>query len=94
LAELTDDQGDWKLVWLATLPSKVELFDLAQDPGEKTDLSGQNPQKVEELQKRAEALAREAVLPVFLKESLDVVRAVQMSSVALPDDAKAIELEP
>jgi arylsulfatase A-like enzyme len=27
-------QGDWKLVWQATLPSRVELFNLAQDPSE------------------------------------------------------------
>lgn len=26
--------GDWKLVWKAALPPKVELFDLAKDPGE------------------------------------------------------------
>jgi arylsulfatase A-like enzyme len=27
-------KGDWKLVWQATLPSRVELFDLAHDPSE------------------------------------------------------------
>ena len=43
---------------------------------------------------RAEVLAREAVPPLFLKEALGVVREVQMGSVALPDDAKIIEMEP
>jgi arylsulfatase A-like enzyme len=25
-------KGDWKLVWQATLPSQIELFNLAEDP--------------------------------------------------------------
>jgi arylsulfatase A-like enzyme len=87
-------KGDWKLVWRTVLPSKVELFNLAQDPAETINLSEQNPQKVMELHQRAEALAREAVPPLFLKEALGVVREVQMGSVALPDDAKIIEMEP
>jgi arylsulfatase A-like enzyme len=86
--------GDWKLVWRTVLPSKVELFNLAQDPAEKINLSDQHPQKVAELQQRAEALAREAAPPLFLQEALGVVREVQMGSVALPDDEKVIELEP
>jgi arylsulfatase A-like enzyme len=86
--------GDWKLVWRTVLPSKVELFNLAQDPAEKINLAGQHPQTVAELQQRAEALAREAVPPLFLQEAFGVVREVQMGSVALPDDEKVIELEP
>jgi len=54
-------KGDWKLVWQATLPSQVELFNLAQDPGETTSLADKNRQEVVELQQRIEALAREAV---------------------------------
>jgi arylsulfatase A-like enzyme len=30
-------KGDWKLVRLATLPGKTELFNLANDPGEKNN---------------------------------------------------------
>ena len=32
-------KGDWKLVWHVTLPSKIELFDLALDPYEKTNVA-------------------------------------------------------
>lgn len=42
--------GDWKLVQQRG-PSKVELFDLARDPAESTDLAPQNAAKVAELTK-------------------------------------------
>lgn len=87
-------QGDWKLVWQITLPSKVELFNLAQDPNEMTNLAGQNPQKVEELQKRIETLAKDAVPPLFLQEALGAVKPVLFGSVALPEDDKALDLTP
>ena len=38
-------EGDWKLVWQVTLPSKVELFNLAQDPSESNNLAAANPDK-------------------------------------------------
>ena len=34
-------EGDWKLVWQATLPSRTELCDLAKDAGEKTNLAAE-----------------------------------------------------
>lgn len=87
-------RGNWKLVWKTALPSRIELFDLSKDPYEKVDLSAQNPEKVAELRELAEAQAKGAVAPLFLQESLGVVREVQMGSVALPDDARIIEKEP
>ena len=39
--------GDWKLV---TLRGKSELYNLAEDIGEKTDLSAKEPEKLKELQ--------------------------------------------
>jgi arylsulfatase A-like enzyme len=87
-------KGDWKLVWRTVLPSKVELFNLAQDPAEKTNLADQNPQKVAELQQRAEALARDAVQPLLVSEAFGIVWKVQTGSVALPADDKALEMEP
>ena len=47
-------RGDWKLTWndgRPTGPNRVELFDLANDPGEKRDLSQERPKLVGELQK-------------------------------------------
>jgi arylsulfatase A-like enzyme len=87
-------KGDWKLVWRTVLPSKVELFNLAQDPAEKVNLAEQNPQKVVELQQRAEALARDAVQPLLMTESLGIVWKVQTGSVAFPADDRALEMEP
>jgi arylsulfatase A-like enzyme len=86
--------GDWKLVWYATLPSQVELFNLAEDPTEKTSLAGKNPQKVAELRERIEALAREAVPPLILKEVLGAVRPVLFGSVTLPGEEQALERQP
>src|SRR5262252_8843743 len=86
-------KGDWKLVWRTVLPSEVELFNLAQDPAEKVNLADQHPQKVAELQQWAQALAREAVPPLLLKEALGVVWKVETGSVALPD-MEALEMEP
>ena len=41
-------RGDWKLIeWLED--NRVELFNLAQDPGEKTDLAATEPQRVAQL---------------------------------------------
>ncbi len=87
-------QGDWKLVWRTTLPSQVELFNLAQDPGEKTNLAGQNPEKVAELQQRIETLARQAVQPLFLVDALGATKHVLFGSVATPDEQKNLELQP
>jgi arylsulfatase A-like enzyme len=87
-------KGDWKLVWKTALPSRIELFNLADDPGEKVDRSADNPERVAELQRRADAMAREAAPPLFLTEGLGVIKEVQMGSVALPEDARIMEMQP
>ncbi len=50
-------QGDWKLIWRTPLPSAPELYNIAQDPKENTNLAGQYPDQVATLQKRANELA-------------------------------------
>jgi arylsulfatase A-like enzyme len=87
-------QGDWKLIWQATLPSKVELFNLAQDPGEQVNLADENPQKVAELKQQIEAQAREAVPPLIISGAIGVVKSVLFGSVLLPTEEKALEAEP
>jgi arylsulfatase A-like enzyme len=87
-------QGDWKLVWQATLPSRVELFDLANDPGEQRDVAGQHPEKVAALKQRIEAQSREAVPPLILGEALGTVKAVLFGSVLMPAQAEAVAVEP
>jgi arylsulfatase A-like enzyme len=87
-------QGDWKLIWQATLPSKVELFNLAQDPGEQVNLADDNPQIVAELKQQIEAQARESVPPLILSGAIGVVKSVLFGSVVLPSEEKALEVEP
>jgi arylsulfatase A-like enzyme len=43
-------KGDWKLV-LFYEDTHTELYNLATDPGETTDVAAQNPEKVTELKK-------------------------------------------
>jgi arylsulfatase A-like enzyme len=87
-------EGDWKLVWKTTLPSKIELFNLAQDPSEKTNLADKYPQKVAELQQRIEVLARQSKQPLFLLDALGATKQVLFGSVATPEEEKYIELQP
>ena len=65
--------GDWKLVHNGDIGANstgkkvnqdvLELFDLADDPFEKNDLSRKNPQKLQELKSRLEFYAGQAVKP-------------------------------
>src|SRR5262245_10258387 len=61
-------QGDWKLVWKATLPQRIELFNLAEDKSETTDLIDKNPEKAKELQARISELAAEMAPPLLILE--------------------------
>jgi arylsulfatase A-like enzyme len=87
-------KGDWKLIWRVTLPSSVELFNLAHDPSEKTNLAEKNPQIVKELQQRIETLAKEAVPPLFLQQAFGVAQKGLFSSVTLPEDDSELERQP
>lgn len=53
--------GDWKLVW-DKLVEKWELYDLARDRTETTDLAGQNPKRVEQMADQWFAWAEETGL--------------------------------
>jgi arylsulfatase A-like enzyme len=86
--------GAWKLVWWATLPSRIELFNLAQDSSETTNLADQHPQIVAGLQQRIQALAGEAVTPLILSEVLGVTKPILFGSVNLPGEEIAIEHQP
>lgn len=79
-------QGDWKLVWRTLLPAKVELFNLADDPGEKNNLAETHPDKVIALQKRANELAQGAAKPLFLLEQMKVVMKNMQGQPVLPGE--------
>jgi arylsulfatase len=53
-------KGDWKLIFMAPPYGKNDwqLFNLREDPREMDDLSGQEPEKLLELQAEWEAYAR------------------------------------
>jgi arylsulfatase A-like enzyme len=49
--------GNWKLIKVALLPGKTELFDLSADPGERNDVAAQHPDIVRDLESRLLAYA-------------------------------------
>jgi arylsulfatase A-like enzyme len=87
-------QQDWKLVWWAVLPSRVELYDLARDPGETTNLADQHPAVVAEMQQRIQALSRDAAKPLFFEAVMGVAKPILFGAVATPEDEQAIQEQP
>ncbi|TIV96781.1 MAG: sulfatase, partial [Mesorhizobium sp.] len=63
-------EGEWKLLWSATLPQKIELFDLSQDKSEATNLADKYPDKVKVLQARITELAAQMKPPLLLMEAV------------------------
>jgi arylsulfatase A-like enzyme len=78
-------RGDWKLVlnghnsvgdgerrWANKIPvERVELFELASDPGEKRNLADQKPEIVARLQARYDELASQAAAPMARPKAKD-----------------------
>ena len=60
-------KGDWKLVKIALIPGKTELFDLAKDPGEQTNVADQFPEIVSDLQARLLAYAKQQKPSLWIK---------------------------
>jgi arylsulfatase A-like enzyme len=79
-------QVDWKLIWRTPLPSALELYNIAQDPSEQTNLADKNPQKVAELQKRIEELAKESAKFLFLVEAFAAVKGAAHRPPSLPTE--------
>ncbi len=85
-------QGDWKLVWRTLLPTKVELFNLADDPNESRDLSAEHPEKVSQMQSRLEQLASEAQKPLFFATGMKAVSEGIFGPAPIPTDEPAEDL--
>jgi arylsulfatase A-like enzyme len=79
-------QGEWKLIWRTLLPSSADLYNLAQDPAEQTNLVAQQPEKVALLKQRLEALAGESVKPLFLVDQFKAVMKNMNGEPVLPVD--------
>ena len=92
-------QGDWKLIWRSLIPTSVDLYDLAADPSEKTNLASAHPERVAAMQQRINALGQEAAKPlaliyvasVGLKHGKPLLASADGKSPAVPvDDGHAI----
>lgn len=68
-------KGKWKLIKIALLPGKTELFDLAADSGEKNDVAAQNPEVVRDLENRLIAYARQQKPSEWMKAQPDYLGA-------------------
>src|SRR3954449_6495045 len=64
-------RGDWKLVWRVSLPQAAELFNLAEDPYETTDLAAKHPDRVAALQGRINELAAAMAPPLFMPAAME-----------------------
>ena len=60
-------KGNWKLVKIALLPGKTELFDLSKDPGEQNNVAAQFPEIVSNLEARLIAYAKEMKPSLWIK---------------------------
>jgi arylsulfatase A-like enzyme len=61
--------GDWKLIWRSMLPTSVDLYNLTDDPSETNNIAAANSDKVGEMQKRLDALAKESREAAVLRGS-------------------------
>ena len=78
--------GDWKLVWRTPLPEVIELYNLASDPFEKTNVAAANPERVNALKKRANDLAATSAKPLFLQTEFTALRERLHLPPAFPAD--------
>jgi arylsulfatase A-like enzyme len=79
-------QGDWKLIWRTPLPSALELYNIADDPFEKTNLADKYPDIVARLQKRIEELAKESAKSLFLVDAFTAVQSGAHGPPSLPNE--------
>ncbi len=86
-------EGDWKLIWRTLLPSSVELYNIVQDPSEKNNIAAKYPDKVAELQKRVEELAKGSAKPLFLVEQFKAMQKGLKGEPALPNEDAYFEEE-
>lgn len=62
--------GDWKLVWKASLPQNVEVFDLKRDPSESNNLAKEQPDIVSTFQQRLTEFSTQMAPPLLIMEAV------------------------
>jgi len=60
--------GEWKLVVYAALPSRFELYDISNDPGEADNVADRYPERVKQMFARLDDYAYEMVPAKYLEE--------------------------
>jgi len=86
-------QGNLKLIWRTLLPSSIELYDVASDPSETTNIAAAHAATVAALSQRIEVLAREAAKPLFLVHQSKVVSQGMHGEPVLPTDEEFAGVE-
>ena len=87
-------EGDWKLIWRTPLPSAIELYNIPQDPSEKSNVAADHPEKVAELQNRANELAATMAKPMLLQAEFKAMMQRLHLPPALPDEEFQFNQEP
>jgi arylsulfatase A-like enzyme len=60
--------GEWKLVLYAALPSRFELYDISNDPGEADNVADRYPERVKQMLARLDDYAYEMAPSKYLEE--------------------------
>jgi len=63
--------GKWKLMKVALLPGKTELFDLEKDPSEKENIADKHPEVVKDLEARLLSYAKQQKPSEWMKAQID-----------------------
>lgn len=77
-------KGNWKLIKVALLPGKTELYDLSKDPGEKHNVAAENPEIVRELEGILLEYAKQQKPSEWLKAQIQFIGA-QGKTILDPD---------
>lgn len=77
-------KGDWKLIKIALLPGKTELYDLSKDPGEKHNVASENPEITKELEALLNDYAKKQKTSEWLKAQVQFL-GVQGQTILDPD---------
>jgi arylsulfatase A-like enzyme len=87
-------QGDWKLIWRSLIPTSFDLFNLAEDPYEKTNLAAEHPDRVSAMQNRLNELGKQAAKPLALIHVAKVGLAHGKPLMGSDDGKDAVAIQP
>lgn len=82
--------GEWKLIWRTPLPQSIELYNMATDPSESSNVAAEHPEIVTKLQQRAEELSSTMAKPLLLEREFGAVLERLAMPPALPTNPNFI----